>query len=208
MHNPKGNIKYKVLAVILTLVLMTIGVSACLMERLQIGVYLKNNTAFDIDNVSLEFAYGHCADLNNYPSWPGGHYGYTQLVGYALYFCDGQYYNHYRNETEFPGPYDDYHNIDNQYFVKEFSYNEFNSDQYEITFFLGAHRFNHREILNVPREIFARESGSFVCYIAEISYSPDNNNYCAITLAHEVIQYEYSDQQTVILSVSPSSIPY
>ena len=208
MHKPMGNIKYKVLAVILTLVLLTIGTSACLIEPVMIGVYLKDNTAFDVDNVSLEFAYGVYGSATNPAPWSAEYRSYTKLVGYALYFCDGQYYNHYRNEAEFPGPYDDYHNIDNQYFVKEFSYNEFNSDQYEITFFLGAHRFNHREILNVPREIFARESGSFVCYIAEISYSPDNNNYCAITLAHEVIQYEYSDQQTVILSVSPSSIPY
>ena len=203
-----SNIKYKVLAVILTLVLLTIGTSACLIEPVKIGVYLKDNTAFDVDSVSLEFAYGVYDSIGNYPSWSAGQEGYTELVGYALYFCDGQYYKHYWNKDAFPGPYNDYHDIENRYFVKEFSYNEFNSDQYKVTTFLLSYRFNHREVLAFPREIFARESGSFVCYIAEISYSPYSNSYCAVTIAYELIQYEYSDQQTVILSVLHSSIPY
>jgi len=158
----------------------------------------SNITKFNVDNVTLDFYYGN----------DGGHIGkigdYTEFVCFALYFCDGQY----SDEISASGIgiyFDDYRNIENHYYIKEISYDEFYSGEYLVTYpFMWTPKFNHREAITVPTEAFARESGRFAFQIVAVNrYTGNSGNdsgYYAYGLSYVSVVYTYIDEQTVLLS--------
>jgi len=200
---------YKALALALAVVLMTVGLSACMVYPIYLQVDLKNSKAFNVDNVSLKFCYGAYVSeagsgLSSYPFWRTDLKDDDVIACYALYFCDGQNGNQF---LDFLGPYDDYHNIEGQYLVKEISYEELSSAGYAVTKSLWGFRFKHQEVLAVPRGVFERENGSFCLLLVEVCYSPSINSYYLHRHAGVEIGYEYTNQKTVLLSAISSLSP-
>jgi len=204
MNKLTNRTSIKALVLALVVVLMTVGLSACPPHpSIFLQVDLNNSKSFNVDSVALKFRYGPYhgeaghVSIRDYPSYYDALIDNFVLVCYALYFCDEQYYDRY---NDFVGPYDDYYNINNQHFVKELSFKEFSSEKYAVKISFGNNRYKHKENLTVPKEVFERERGTFVLYIAEVSYSLSSDSYYVNALAYEEINYEYTGQQTVLLT--------
>jgi len=161
----------------------------------------SDNDIFNIDNVTLNFSYGHSGTA-------GGQYGRKgdyEFICFAFYFYEG------KHECEMIGVseekskniHKDYRNIQNFYYIKELSYDEFNSEKYLAnikTFSFFKNKLKHKENLKVPKEVFENKIGSVGFCFAEIHYSKSYGGYCRGVWNAIYINYEYIDAQTVRLS--------
>ena len=156
---------------------------------------ISDYSIYDVDDVSLDYYYG-------------GFFEEYGPVCYAFYFCNGQDYypsnKHfwrydYNLDALVYNIYDDYHNIDGYYFVKELSATEANSGKYSFSTVLEV-SFNYHEILTVPSSVFIRERGSFVITVASVRFSELDNGYKLWNWGYLYICYEYLDEYTVMLS--------
>jgi len=157
---------------------------------------------FNIDEVFLDFYYGN----HGIRGYPFQHIDEdAQPVCFALYFYDGQYAF---NEGILPHRVDrfeyDYHDVESYYFLKTIAYDAFLSDDYRFNrstvSFGNRKEFNHHEVLTVPKEVFERESGSFVFQIAEVWFSQTLNQYCLCVDNFIYVDYDLIDEQTIRLS--------
>ena len=177
-------------------------------QRVPIKVESRNSE-LNINDVTLDFYYGVPGSIPNAPSWYGYGKDDAELVGYALYFCDGQYcfsgYGHNGSNI-----CSDYHSIDGYYFIKELSYEEFSSDEYSVrqSVISWFFKINHRETMTVPGEVFERENGTFVFQVTEINFSPSSNDYFVLNWGYLTVDYERTDRQTVVLSKPGNPIPH
>ena len=136
-------------------------------------------------------------------------------VCWALYFCDGQYYSNTLS-YHFDAGYedflsDDYHDIDGHFFVKEISIDEFNSYNYSFSLDMLActfkNKFDHCETLTVPEGVFERQSGSFVFKVCAVAFYEQRNVYSVASMNFIYIDYEYTDDTTILLSKPDSIVP-
>jgi hypothetical protein len=179
----------------------------------------SKGTKFNIDNVTLDLYYGH--NYTNPTSTFQYNYEKHELVSFALYFCDGQYYqSNYEFELPFfyttPRVYSDYTDVEGHYLVKELSLDEFSSGEYYVKFNpIFGYKFNHRETITVPRGVFERESGSFVFKVAGVFSLKDDGGedygdggYIVLNSNCIYVRYDYVDEQTILLSKPSGAIPY
>jgi len=182
----------------------------------------SSGSVFNINNVTLDFYYGRTAYFDG--TIDGIGQSNYRSVCFAIYFCDGPYYSQnyhydYVLNTRVFMIYEDYHNVDGHYFLKELTIDEFNSDKYKCT--IGWARqidearvypceieFNHHETITIPPEIFERGQGSFVFQVAAVNYSKKDGGYCVVSGEGLVINYQFIDGQSVYLSEAYSKIPY
>ena len=169
----------------------------------------SDEVQFNIDGVSLDYYFGgNGANGEMNPFYPTDKK--AQFICFALNFYDGQYYNakHYESNMFTFYALSDYHDIEGYYFIKTLLYDEFNSDEYYVvTRNNGKHTFNHHETITVPREVFERESGSFVFQITEIWFS-EALNQCGTVVENSIfVDYDFIDEQTIRLSKPSSSTP-
>lgn len=204
-----------IIAIILAVALIAL-VNCCLAKRLSILSYHShqsvifltesNKIEFDADEVTIDFSYGVTSPL----SLPYYLQEGDNFIGYGFYFCDGQH-SSWQGMT---GHYSDYTSIDNYNFVKEISYDEFRTDEYFaripviVLWPFSQLQFNHCEAITVPKEIFARENGTFVFQAVAVSYPKGGGGYYVENLGFITIGYEYLDEQTVLLSDISGSYPY
>jgi len=168
----------------------------------------SGGTKFDVDNIALDFHYGGCGadgDINIFHDTDSNAY----FVCFALYFLDGQYFS-----SDFRlGPWrvvgkNDYQDIESHHLIKTISYDKFNSEEYYVLARnLGNHTFNHQETITVPREVFERESGSFIFQVAEVWFLPNTDCYGIAVRNFIHVNYDYIDEQTIRLSRPANSTP-
>lgn len=152
----------------------------------------SQKSKFDVNNVTLDFYYGCYGHF--------GHDGNTEPICHVLYFCDGLYSGEL-NQAGIGIYFDDYHNIDNRYFIKEISCDEFNSDEYSVTYhFMWVPKIKHHEAITVPAEVFARESGKFVFQIAAVNKLKGKDGYYVYGYPFVYVDYMFIDEQTILLS--------
>ena len=160
---------------------------------------------FDAEDVRLKFYFGPDASKVK-DGWPHAGAGFLngyERIGFAAY------YHSYKSEFQDPvtQTYADYRDIENLYFIKEFSNEEFLSEEYSATCnsFLWVYSilYRHNEIFTVPKEILYKTYGSFCFCVVEIYYSEDSNDYVvwreSTRLGGIQISYEYIDENTVRL---------
>ncbi|MCL2706895.1 MAG: hypothetical protein FWE97_01825 [Dehalococcoidia bacterium] len=134
----------KLIAVSLAMTLMTSGLIGCGESELGKETHKdaplrysvkSSKTKFNIDDVILDFYYGSYRS-NSFYICPESS-DEVEIVGWALYFCDGPYYEntlYYHFDPNYKDfLYDDYRNIDGHYFVKEISIEEFESYNYSVS---------------------------------------------------------------------------
>lgn len=162
----------------------------------------SGKTKFKLNDVTLDFYYGR---LNGSRFGGDAFYSYEdnenyEFICFALYF-----YNSNSNELKEPTQiYNDYKNIDGVKFIKELTYDEFNSEEYVVTkkTFISPIKYSHKESITVPAEIFEKEEGTFVFNIIEIYYSEKDNGYCMDYRYGGngiLVDYEYVDDDTIRL---------
>jgi len=162
----------------------------------------KNN--FKVDNVTLDFYYGHLDAFRGYNTKSN-----PEFIGFALYFFDEEYldkikfYSYLDDKNKEP-VYEDYRNIDGLNLVKELSYDEFNSGDYLLTRKFLGYNLYHQEALTVPKEVFERKEGSFVFMITLVYYVEKDSDYdSGYSLTHDgavYVDYEYINENTIRLS--------
>ena len=162
----------------------------------------KNN--FKVDNVKLDFHYGHLDRLGGYSAGSN-----PEFIGFALYFFDEEYldkikFYSYSDDKNKEPVHEDYRNIDGLSLVKELSYDEFNSGDYLLTRKFLGYNLHHQEALTVPKEVFEREEGSFVFMITLVYYvekdSGYDSGYSLIQHGAVYVDYEYINENTIRLS--------
>jgi len=170
----------------------------------------SGGTKFDVDNVTLDFYYGGSGVDGSYnPFFSTDSSSY--FVCFALYFLDGQRCL----EIDWFGTIEAildsniaYYDIDGHHLIKTLTRDEFNSEEYYVlTRNRGNHTFNHQETMTVPREVFERESGSFVFQVAEVWFLPSTDCYGIAVRNFIHVNYDYIDEQTVRLSKPVNSTP-
>lgn len=157
----------------------------------------SEETEFNVDNIELSFNYGwngeetYLSDEN-----------YEQIC-FALYFNNSEYQS---SITSITTTFSDYQEIENFYFVKEVSIDDFFSSAFAVTLKrLSSVKFNHSENLIVPKEVFENKVGHFSFTIMEIYYSHKDNSYCLDNAGFVAVRYEIIDD-LVVLSRPSSSI--
>jgi len=215
----------RLLIVVLAMILMVGGLASCFDDG-NIGYEIKyahgdtitstkykitsNGTRFGVDEVTLDFHFGSFGKLGSQNPFYDTDND-AQFFCIALCFYDGQYYP---IEALWPrSPWltfvdGDYHDIESYYFVKTLTRDEFNSEEYYVLVRnLGSDKFNHQETITVPREVFERESGSFIFQITEVWFSQKLNQYCLQVENAIHVNYDYIDEQTIRLSKPANSTP-
>jgi len=203
------------IAFLATIVLIAL-INGCIANKLSVLSYSpyqwvtlmveSNKTKFSGDKVVLNFSYG----VTSPPGWPCHVQDGHDFICYGLFFSDGQH-SSWQGIT---GKYSDYRLIDSYYYVKEISHEEFSSDKYSASIPIinlwpfAQTKFNHREAMTVPMEVFARVSGTFVFQVAAISSPEGGGDYYVENLGSIIIGYEYTDEGAILLSDPNTSIPY
>ena len=171
----------------------------------------SNKTNFKVDNVTLDFYYGHLDEFRGYNTRSN-----PKFVGFALYFLDAEYldkikFYSYSDDKNKEPVYKDYRNIDGLNLVKELSYDEFNSGDYLSTRKFLGYNLHHQEALTVPKEVFEREEGAFVFMITVIYYVEKDSGYdSGYSLSYYgavSVDYEYINENTIRLSKPLSRNP-
>ena len=162
----------------------------------------SGHSIFDINNVTLDFYYGH-AKYNQHSEGPS--YGEFPRVG--LYFWNKQ-------SPPLLIMHQDYCNIDKGYFAKEIALREWTSDKYAYTVIEASPslpvaldpsiriQLNHYDPLTIPAEVFVEESGTLVFCVVYIDQ--EGGGYNISGSGNIFIDYEYINEQTVRLSRSSS----
>lgn len=170
----------------------------------------SKNTKFNVDSVAVDFYYGHHGgfpgqfqDLSNPDNY--------EFICFALYLFEGQYWE--PEFSSYPGEnvYADYYDINNRYFIKEISYDEFTSDEYAAKYdVLFGSTYNHHETNTVPSGVFVRESGSFVFCVSGVYFSIKDAGFCLTNIQYTgfiSVNYDYLGEQTILLSKPSGGIP-
>ena len=198
-----------VLAIISILMCLVLGITGCdylrtdyekgtFSARFEIPVILmgvKSQTKiFSIDDVTLDLYY---AFYDNAVSDPDGSYGHYTISGFVfgLYICDKDFIFVPEQGEEI----DDFKNIENQYFVKEITQEEFyNGYGYSYNKVSGKVTYDHKEKITIPKEFFDKESGTVLIkiYHYRISYEGKYKRYY---MEAKELDYEKLDENTIKL---------
>lgn len=151
----------------------------------------SDKKVFDIDDVTLDFYYG---GLTN---------GYPQCNSVALYFSsDGASYIR---------DVDDYKNIDNCYFIKEMTIDEYELGPFDIEQRWGPKKENEKynlyfhfvETLTIPKEMFSEQTGEVSFFVAHIVLNTDGNSKYELIVSgaasEQRLYYSKNDDGTVEL---------
>jgi len=191
------------------LVAMIFTLVACrkpIPENIEIGfggsyknIYLycgaKSDTRiFDVDNVKIDFYLGL---EKNWSLEDRNQLGY-EYIGVAAYFY-GYGNSYWALGENGDGTFADYRNIENIYFIKEFSAEEFFSEQYTAEFIRkgrwpfakSSTTFNYYETFTVPKEVLNKETYSFYFVIIAIWFSEESNHY-VFGYWHDSIEFPYN----------------
>ena len=146
---------------------------------------------FDVDNIEIDFYFGFNTDrpieLRSVSE------GYER-VGIVAYF----YNNNWRAGGAFFGEHLDYRNIEDTYFIKEYSEEEFFTEKYAAKYISkglgrGSTTFNYHETFKVPKEIFDIKSYSFYFYVVDIWRTEEGKYIIGHRLSPNPIQLHYGD---------------
>ena len=149
----------------------------------------SNKTTFDIDDVTLNFYFSTSSTRYEEEN-------YT-FISIALYFCDSQF----NSIPEYMEIIEDYRELEGHYFIREISADEYVAEDYDITIGrLLDDKFKHCETHTVPREIMAKDKGSFCFRVAVINSPKKDGGYCLTGSGYIEIDYEYIDERRVRLS--------
>lgn len=196
--------KPKFLKVIAILLLSVIILPACGGKGLEIGFggrgeFLDNimgavksdKTDFDVDNVTLDFYYGGI--LEEY-----GEDDERQIFGVALYWGN----RIIASEIDFDTPYEDYRTLEDLYFVKFISAEQWLSGGYGVEATVSKKSFEHNETLTVPAEMFLQDEKNLVLSFIQIYTVTEQPYYYIVNGGYNYlkIKYEFLDEQTVRLS--------
>jgi len=149
---------------------------------------------FDVNNVVLDFYYGH-QSMSNSLATPDG-----KNICWAMYIDGGIY--------SFSSPSNDYHDMGGSYFVSEIPYDEFLSESYLYTvsssFAGGALKYNmlhfsHNETITIPAGVFENGNGEFTVRVVLIQVYVNGDYYLVRNTARRIIQYKYIDEHTISL---------
>lgn len=145
----------------------------------------SDKTEFDIDDVTLDFSFGSTRGLSSWYETDGEK---CPVVCLAVYFYNAQYID---SVYESAG-YADYKEIEDLYFVKDITPEEYEQN-YDVEYrWVGLPKFDHTETLTLPEETFELTTG-YVCFGAfPIAYVPSENSYIVIgSWGHyEAVKYE------------------
>lgn len=149
-----------------------------LLPEFFIGIRSKTDV-FDIDNVTLEFSWGKedgieegdCTFIDK--GEKGELPEECPVVCVAVYF-----YNYkYGNSLGSLHHYDDYKEIDDVYFVKDFTVEEFNEKCKVNLNYWGRIKYDHTESLTIPKEVFETTTGEISFVVTKVEYVPSENAY-------------------------------
>ena len=198
-----------VLAIISILMCLVLGITGCdnlrtdyekgtFSARFEIPVILmgvKSQTKiFSIDDVTLDLYYAFYDNAFSNPDGSYGHYTVSRFF-FGLYICDKDFTFVPEQGEEI----DDFKNIENQYFVKEITQEEFyNGYGYSYSRVSGKVTYDHKEKITIPKEFFDKESGTVLIKIYH--YRISHVGKCTRDKIGMVsIGYEKIDENTIKL---------
>ena len=86
----------------------------------------------------------------------------------AVYFCNYDYVDRLNSIHH----YGDYKEIEDVYFVKDFTVKEFNEECKADYSYWGRTKYDHTETLTIPQEVFENAKGVISFFVTEILYIP------------------------------------
>lgn len=166
---------------------------------------IAEKTQYNIDEVYLDYYFGHITGIDNYIEAMEESGLYT-FVSVALYFQEYSAQEKYIFSASSPGV-EDYKNIEGAYFLKEFSYSEFYSEKYQvkrrknIETFNNVLTYNHNERIKVPPQIFNGEKQGFVFFLCGVYLVKETGEYSFGAIGALETYFEKTETNTVKLSL-------
>ena len=163
-----------------------------LIPKFAIGVRSKTNE-FDIDNVTLDFSWGkeNGIDEGDCVFIDRGGKGVMPeecpVFCVAVYFCNYDYVD----RLNIIHHYGDYKEIEDVYFVKDFTVKEFNEECKADYSYWGRTKYDHTETLTIPQEVFENAKGVISFFVTEIMYIPSENAYMIYSGCGILFEYEF-----------------
>ncbi|NCA66464.1 MAG: hypothetical protein EOM87_00205 [Clostridia bacterium] len=162
---------------------------------------VSNKSQFDINQVTMDFYFGYITDYS---------YGFCE-EGYPTYFfqCIALYFQRIvpNQEAFFSGNliFDDYQSMENTYFIKELSYNDFYLEQYGVTKTKKLYKrkltYTHNESITVPKEMFTGENGKFAVVVRAVYRNELTGQYALSNAGLVKLHYKVLDENTVKLAL-------
>ena len=95
--------------------------------------------------------------------------------------------------------YDDYHDIDNTFILKEISKEELLTRNYMLEFNGNKIKYNCSEDINIPSKIFKNDKGRFYIDSVLVQYSFKTNKFKLGRKDNQIIYYDVRNTKTTIL---------
>ena len=162
----------------------------------------SDKDTFSIDDVTMDLSYGFY-DIDELEGRYNGdifHF-YPKLEGYkkpffCMYVWEEDGYARFSGITE-PGT--DYKQIENRYFIKEFSFESVWKREYGYGIgFFNSITFKHKEKFTFPKEVFSKERGEIVMAIVPL-YEDLNiaGQYQFYYYSKKSFLYKFIDKETI-----------
>ena len=163
-----------------------------LIPEISIGIRSKTDE-FDMDDVTLEFSWGNKDGIGEGECIfiPRGEKEVLPeecpVVCVAVYFCNYDYVDRLNSIHH----YGDYKEIEDVYFVKDFTVKEFNEECKTDYSYWGRTKYDHTETLTIPQEVFENAKGVISFFVTEIMYIPSENAYMIDSGCGILFEYEF-----------------
>lgn len=164
---------------------------------------IAEKTQYNIDEVYLDYYYGHITGIDNFIEAREESGLYT-FVSVALYFQEYSPQEKYIFSASAQSV-EDYKNIEGAYFLKEFSYLEFYSENYQVKRRKNIETFNnvltysHNERIKVPPQIFNGGKQGFVFFLCGVYLVKETGEYSFGAIGALETYFEKIETNTVKL---------
>ena len=136
-------------------------------KEVRIGVKYNNNK-FAKDDVTFDLCYGfYDIKWKEDTTRKSSLFGYGDEIFFVFYIMESGF------ELNTLWRVYDYRNIEKLYFIKEFSNEEAQSDEYAFSVGKFRIRYNHQEKFTVPQDIFDGEYGHFDLMMCSFIKNPE-----------------------------------